>query len=130
MRIPTVPSSSGKIRELQEKNRADLIDRVQSEAANMKNIPEQNQQDMLAKQAAVQQFQTTLQKLQNAPPQGRLVIHISSNMQHWANTSADIQVRAGDTIYVPKRPNVVLVDGSVYNPTAITLSLARARGGF
>ena len=107
-----------KIKELQEKNRADLMQSIQTQAADVKNIPLQNQaDDMLAKQAVLQQYQTTLETLQNTPPQGRLVIHISANMQHWANTSADIQVRAGDTIYIPKRPSIVLVDGSVYNPT-------------
>jgi protein involved in polysaccharide export with SLBB domain len=108
------------IRELEEKNRADLIDRVQGEAANIKSIPEQTTEDILAKNAAIQQFQVTLQKLQNVPPEGRLVLHISSNVKHWANTNSDIQVRPGDTLYVPKRPGVVLVDGSVYNPTGVT----------
>ena len=118
------------IRELEEKNRADLLDRVQSEAANIKEIPEQSQQDTLAKQAAVEQYQTTLQKLQNAPPQGRMVIHISSNLKHWMNTASDVQVRAGDTIYVPKRPSVVLVDGAVYNPTGITFKPGKSAGWY
>jgi protein involved in polysaccharide export with SLBB domain len=120
-----------KVKELQEKNRADLIQSIQTQAADVKNTPLQNQQDdMLAKQAVLQQYQTTLETLQNTPPQGRLVIHISSNMQHWANTSTDIQVRAGDTLYVPKKPNVVLVDGSVYNPTAITFKPGKSAGWF
>jgi protein involved in polysaccharide export with SLBB domain len=70
--------------------------------------------------AAVLQYQKTIESLQNMPPTGRVVIHISSDVKRWANTPADIQVRAGDVIYVPKRPNMVLVDGAVYNPTAIT----------
>jgi protein involved in polysaccharide export with SLBB domain len=119
-----------KVKELQEKNRQDLIQTVQTQAADVKNIPEQTQDDILAKQAVLQQYQTTLESLQNMPPQGRLVIHISSNMQRWANTSADIQVRAGDTFYVPKKPNVVLVDGSVYNPTAITYKPGKSAGWF
>jgi protein involved in polysaccharide export with SLBB domain len=118
------------IRDLEEKNRADLLDRVQSEAADIKSIPEQNQEDMLAKQAAVEQYQTTLQKLQNAPPQGRMVIHISTNMKRWVNTSSDVQVRAGDTIYVPKRPSVVLVDGAVYNPTGVTYKSGKSAGWY
>jgi protein involved in polysaccharide export with SLBB domain len=119
-----------KVKELQEKNRSDLIQTVQTQAADVKNIPEQSPDDQLAKQAVLQQYQTTLETLQNTPPQGRLVIHISRDMQHWANTSADIQVRAGDTLYVPKKPNVVLVDGSVYNPTAITYKPGKSAGWF
>jgi polysaccharide biosynthesis/export protein len=118
------------IREMEAKNRADLLDRVQSEAADVKNVPEQNQQDMLAKQAAVEQYQVTLQKLQNAPSQGRMVIHISSNLQHWMNTPSDVQVRAGDTIHVPKRPSVVLVDGAVYNPTGVTFKSGKSAGWY
>jgi protein involved in polysaccharide export with SLBB domain len=108
------------IRELEAKNRADLIDRVENLAGDIKAIPELNTQDFVAKQAAVQQYQETLRKLQTVPPQGRMVLHISSNTKHWANTSSNLQVRAGDTLYVPKRPGVVVVDGSVYNPTGIT----------
>jgi protein involved in polysaccharide export with SLBB domain len=120
-----------KVKELQEKNRSDLIQSIQTQAADVKNTPLQNQaDDMLAKQAVLQQYQTTLETLQSTPPQGRLVIHISSNMQHWANTSGDIQVRAGDTLYIPKKPNIVLVDGSVYNPTAITFKPGKSAGWF
>lgn len=118
------------IRTLEEKNRADLIDRVQGEAANIKGIPEANQQDVLAKQAAVEQFEATLQKLKSAPPQGRMVVHISSNLKHWMNTSADVQVRAGDTVYIPKRPSVVLVDGAVYNPTGVTFKSGKSAGWY
>ena len=72
----------------------------------------------------------TLEKLQNLPPEGRLVIHISSNPKRWANTSNDIQVRAGDSILIPKKPNTVTVDGSVYNPTAITFKPGRNAGWY
>jgi polysaccharide export outer membrane protein len=118
------------IRELEEKNRSELIDRVKSQAADVTTIPVQNAQDQPAKDAAVQQFQLTLEKLESTPPQGRLVVHISSDLQHWANTSADIQVRAGDTIYIPKRPGVVLVDGSVYNPTGVTYRPGKSAGWY
>jgi len=118
------------IRDMEAKNRADLLDRVQSEGADIKSIPEQNPQDQLAKQAAVEQYQVTLQKLQNAPPQGRMVIHISSNLKHWTNTTSDVQVRSGDTIYVPKRPSVVLVDGAVYNPTGVTFKPGKSAGWY
>jgi len=73
-----------------------------------------------AKEASLLQWKTTLDRLQQSPPAGRLVIHISSDILRWANTSADIQVRAGDVLYIPKKPNFVMVDGSVYNPTAVT----------
>jgi protein involved in polysaccharide export with SLBB domain len=118
------------IREMEESNRADLLSRVQTEAAGIKSIPEQNQQDILAKQAAVEQYQTTLLKLQNAPPEGRMVIHISSDVSKWMNTPYDVQVRDGDTVHIPKRPSVVLVDGSVYNPTGVTYKPGKNAGWY
>jgi protein involved in polysaccharide export with SLBB domain len=61
---------------------------------------------------------------------GRLVIHISSDTKRWANSSADIQVRAGDVIHIPKRPSVVMVDGSVYNPTAVAFRPGKSAGWY
>jgi protein involved in polysaccharide export with SLBB domain len=118
------------VRQLQEQNRLDLIRRVQSEAAEVKVVPGMDEDQQMTAQAATLQYKTTLEKLENTPPAGRLVIHISSNMKRWQNTSADIQVRNGDSIYVPKRPNIVLVDGAVYNPTAITFKAGKNAGWY
>ena len=71
------------------------------------------------------QWKDTLEKLQSTPPAGRLVIHISGNVKRWANTPADIQLRAGDMLFVPKRSNFVMVDGAVYNPTGIAFRPGR-----
>lgn len=108
------------VRELEEKNRADLIQRVQAEAMQVKVQPGMDLDQQVQVRAAILTYQKTVEELQNTPPVGRLVIHISSDIKRWANTSADIQVRAGDVIYIPKKPNIILVDGAVYNPTAIT----------
>jgi protein involved in polysaccharide export with SLBB domain len=108
------------VRELEERSRAELISRVKEEGTSLKLIPETDTQQKLAKEATLMQWQTALEKLQRTPPVGRMVIHISSNVQHWANTPSDLQLRAGDIITIPKQPSFVLVDGAVYNPTAIT----------
>ncbi|MBV9342499.1 MAG: SLBB domain-containing protein [Acidobacteria bacterium] len=107
------------VRQLEEVNREHLIKQVRTDGANLALIPENDADQKMAKQAAVNQWQSALQKLEDSPPSGRLVIHISMEIKRWANTPADIQVRAGDAIYVPKKPNFVMVDGSVYNPTAV-----------
>src|SRR5947207_6594519 len=51
-------------------------------------------------------------------------------MKHWANTPADIQVGAKDVLYIPKRPNSVMVSGEVYNPTAVTYKPGRSAGWY
>ena len=108
------------VRQLEEENREQLVRQVRIDGANLTLIPEQDADQKMAKEAAVNQWQAALQKLQDSPPSGRLVIHISKDVKRWANTPADLQVRAGDVIYIPKRANFVMVEGSVYNPTAVT----------
>jgi len=108
------------VRELEERNRADLLQRVQAEMGQVKILPGMEVDQQVQVKAAVLTYQKTIEELQNNPPVGRLVIHISSDVRRWANTSADIVVRAGDTIYIPKKPSIILVDGAVYNPTGIT----------
>jgi hypothetical protein len=84
----------------------------------------------MAKEAAVNQWQAALQRLQDSPPSGRLVVHMTKDVKKWANTPADIQVRAGDVVYIPKRPNFVMVEGSVYNPTAVTYKPGKDAGWY
>jgi len=118
------------VRQIETRNRADLIQRVQGESSEVKLVPEQDADEKLAKLAAVEQYQATLDTLQNTPPSGRLVIHISANVKHWANTAADIPVRAGDSIYIPKKPSMVLVDGAVFNPTAVSYRSGKSAGWY
>jgi len=113
------------VRDLEEKNKSQLIRQVQDEGAGLKAVD-----DPLSRESAALQWKNTLEKLQNTPPTGRMVIHISSDMKRWANTPADIQVRAGDVIYIPKKPNFVTVDGAVYNPTAVTFKPGKSAGWY
>jgi protein involved in polysaccharide export with SLBB domain len=108
------------VRTLEEKSRADLLRRLQDEGAQLKMVPEGDLEAKLAKEAALLQWHTTVEKLQTTPPEGRMVVHVSSNLKRWENTSLDVPVRAGDVIYIPKRPNFITIEGAVYNPTAIS----------
>ena len=58
--------------------------------------------------------------MKTQPASGRLVIHISADINSWAGTPADIEMHTGDVLTVPKRPGFVLVSGQVYNASAIT----------
>jgi protein involved in polysaccharide export with SLBB domain len=118
------------VRDLEEKSRAQLVTEVQAQGDALRQAPANDEDQKLAKQAALNQWQMTLERLQNTPPAGRLVIHISKDMKHWANSSSDIEVRAGDTIYIPKRPSLVMVDGAVYNPTAVSFKPGKSAGWY
>jgi protein involved in polysaccharide export with SLBB domain len=119
------------VRELEERNRADLIRQVQAQQSTLKLIPDTGDADeKLAKDGTLQQWHATLDQLQSTPPSGRLVIHISRDMKRWANTPADIEVRAGDTLLIPKTPTYVMVNGQVYNPTAISYRPGKSTGWY
>jgi protein involved in polysaccharide export with SLBB domain len=116
------------VREIEEKGRSDLIRRLQNEGAGLKLMPEPDADAKMAKEASLLQWKSTLDQLQNAPPEGRLVIHISSHLKNWVNSPADIQVRAGDVLYIPKRPNFVMINGAVYNATGVTYKPGKSAG--
>ena len=71
-------------------------------------------------QAVEQQQAQAISRLRSRPVPGRLVITITDDIATWENTPSDIQLRAGDSITVPKRPTFVLSYGQVYNANAIT----------
>ncbi len=118
------------VRDLEAKSHAQLVSDVQEQGTVLRQAPANDEDQKLAKEAALMQWQSTLERLQKTPPAGRLVIHISKDMKHWAGTPADIEVRAGDAIYIPKRPSLVLVDGAVYNPTAVSYKPGRSAGWY
>ena len=109
------------VRQLEETNRQEMIRRVESSIPNVApgvSTTTQDQQALL--QTMRQQQQDVLTALRNHPSTGRMVIKISSDISKWENTPADIVVRAGDTLTLPKRPDFVLVSGQVYNATGIS----------
>ena len=48
------------------------------------------------------------------------MVKIPGDLQHWENTAADPEVRAGDILTIPKRPNHIMILGQVYNQTAMS----------
>jgi len=118
------------VRELEEKNHEQLMREIQGQEVTLRQAPDTDEDQRRAKAAALQQWEATLKELQNTPPSGRMVIHVSTNTKRWENTSADVQVRAGDSIYIPKKPTTIVVDGSVYNPTAIAYKPGRNAGWY
>lgn len=113
------------VRQLAEKNRQELIDRIQSGSSVKLPGAAALAGDPTAVQSALQQRRNILTTLKSQPASGRLVIKIGSDIRRWQGTPDDIEVRAGDVLTVPKTPNFVLISGQVYNPTAITYTPGR-----
>jgi protein involved in polysaccharide export with SLBB domain len=109
------------VRKLEEKSREELIRQIETSSSAARISPNVGSGDQSATLQLIQQQQNeVLARLRSQPASGRLVIHISSDISEWENTPADIEVRSGDVLRVPKRPGFVLVSGQVYNSSAIT----------
>ncbi|MGB8479624.1 MAG: SLBB domain-containing protein [Acidobacteriaceae bacterium] len=119
------------VRELQQKSREELIRQIETNSAAARLSPNLGAGDTGATLQLIKaQQDEVLLDLKNHPPTGRMVIHISADIDSWANTPADIELRRGDVLTIPKRPGFVLVTGQVYNATAITFSPNKTAGWY
>lgn len=108
------------VREIELKSQTDLIARIKQEKTLLTSLPENDANQKNAKITAISQSEATLTELATHEPVGRVVVHIQGDLNKWRNTPADITVRDGDVLMIPKNPNTVLVTGQVFNPTAIS----------
>jgi protein involved in polysaccharide export with SLBB domain len=111
------------VRELEQKSREELIRQIETSSASARLSPNLGSSDSGATLKVIQaQQDQVLSRLKSEPPTGRLVVHITADIDSWANTSVDIELRRGDVLTIPKRPGFVLVTGQVYNATALTFT--------
>jgi len=107
------------VRDLEVKSHVELVLRLKAEQDYLKSLPETDTEQKNQKLRAIAQTQSTLDQLEAAAPIGRVVIHVRSDVRSWRNTPADIAVRDGDVLIIPKTANYVTVTGQVFNPTAV-----------
>ena len=119
------------VRELQMKSRQDLIQRLEQESTVVKTAASTTGTEEAAlQQAAIQQRQRVLEGLRKAPISGRLVVHIGIGHKSFEGSADDIELRAGDSLTIPKQPGGVLVIGQVYNSNALTYTPGRNAGWY
>jgi len=114
------------VRDLEMKSRSELVERMKFEQASLKALPENTADEKNAKLTALAQTQTALNQLEENQPIGRVVIHMQPNVNAWRNTEADVPVRDGDVLLIPKKADYVAVTGQVFNPTAISYRPGRS----
>ncbi len=119
------------VRVLEEKSREELIRQIETSSAAARMSPGLAGGDQSATLQLIQQQQDqVLSRLRSQPASGRLVIRIDASIDNWAGTPADIEVRAGDVLRIPKRPGFVLISGQVYNASAITFIAGKTAGWY
>jgi polysaccharide biosynthesis/export protein len=109
------------VRELEQKNREELIERIRMESTSFKTSIQESAQDQAAlAQQSLTQRNAEIAALEQAPVPGRLVVRLPSSLARFAGSPDDIEVRRGDSLFIPKRPEFIIVSGQVYNSNALT----------
>src|SRR5260370_36562990 len=108
------------VRELQQKSRQELIQRLEQESTVVRtSASTTGSEEAALQQAAMQQRQRALDALRKAPVSGRMVIHIRADRKSFAGSPDDLELRAGDSLNIPKQPAGVLLTGQVYTSNAL-----------
>jgi protein involved in polysaccharide export with SLBB domain len=111
------------VKEFEQKSRDELIRQIETNSASARLSPSLASANAPGELQLIKEQQgQVLTDLKSHPPTGRMVIHISADIDSWANTADDIELRRGDELTIPKRPGFVLVSGQVYNATALTFT--------
>jgi protein involved in polysaccharide export with SLBB domain len=109
------------VRQLEQKSREQLIQRIRMESTTFKTSMQDTAQDQAGlAQQSIAQRNDEIAALQQAPVTGRLVVRLPVNLAHFQGSPDDIELRRGDTLFIPKRPDFVIATGQVYNSNAIT----------
>jgi protein involved in polysaccharide export with SLBB domain len=118
------------VRDLSEEARASMIRRIETTPIGFKPGVLSPADEAAERQSLQEQRGEILAALRNHPSSGRMLISVSSDFSAWENTAADVELRSGDRLIIPKRPDFVLVSGQVYNATAISFVPGKAAGWY
>lgn len=114
------------VRETQSREHDELVRRVEAEQVHIKMLPENDAEQKAAKLNALSQAHATLEQLRSNPPVGRMVVHVPEKGEKWRNSPEDPVLRAGDVLTIPKKVGYVMVNGQVFNPTAVSYRPGRS----
>jgi polysaccharide export outer membrane protein len=119
------------VRQFERKNREELIQRIRMESTSFKTSIEETAQGQAAlAQQSLAQRNAEIAALEQTPVTGRLVVRLPGNLARFPGSLDDIEMRRGDSVFIPKRPEFVIVSGQVYNSNAITYRPRRTAGWY
>jgi len=107
------------VRAEQQKQLDELVRRMDSELAARQTLASGLRDAALQaqQQQALEAAKRLLDRMRNVQATGRVVVSLSREIK--PGSDRDIKLRDGDTLYIPKRPDEVMVVGEVYNTAAI-----------
>lgn len=108
------------VRELQQRNLDESIDRLEKEMLSQSAILAQtafSPEDAIQQKAVAEQQKAIISKMRAARAQGRMVIKLEP-FDKFKGSTYDIELEDRDSLFIPEQPNSIQVIGSVYNSTA------------
>jgi protein involved in polysaccharide export with SLBB domain len=107
------------VRDFEMKSHEELIARLKAERTELKALPENDADQKNLKLTAIAQSETALTQLETHLPAGRVVMNGTLDDKSFEQSAGETPLRSGDVILVPKKPNYVVVQGQVFNGTAV-----------
>ncbi|HTQ96278.1 MAG TPA: SLBB domain-containing protein [Candidatus Acidoferrum sp.] len=107
------------VRDLEMQSHQELVARMKAEQVQLKALPETDTDQKNVKLTAIAQTETALTQLETHLPVGRVVLNGTLDEKSFDRTAGQTPLRNGDVILVPKKPNYVMVQGQVFNGTAV-----------
>lgn len=107
------------VRDLELKSREELVARLKAVETELKALPENDADQKNAKLTAIAQNETALTQLETHLPVGRVVMQGTLDEKSFDRSAGATPLRNGDVILVPKKPNYIVVQGEVFNATAV-----------
>ena len=109
------------VKEVQSKQHKDYIDTLEEEiyaaSAKMAEIStDKDEAAIMAQELAAKK--QILEKMKIAKPTGRMVINLEKILSG-TDSANDFNLKPGDHLIVPKKPDYISIMGEVYNPTAL-----------
>ena len=111
------------VKKTQDKNMQSFVAKMQSHAyqvaastSESANSPEAAAASRA--QLAINQSMIENMKTMQEQSEGRVSINITDDIGQWVGTKDDLLLKNGDSVFVPKKPQEVLVMGEVHSPSA------------
>ncbi|HYA13107.1 MAG TPA: SLBB domain-containing protein, partial [Syntrophales bacterium] len=111
------------VKSSQDKNLQPFLAKMQSQAYSVAASEAASASSPEAQSAAKAQLTISQSLIENLKimqqqSEGRVSINITEDVNQWAGSKDDLLLKNGDTVFVPKKPQEVMVMGEVHSPSA------------
>lgn len=112
------------LRQLQQKQMDESLARAEEEIVKKQSqiaAVASSKEELDATRAALEGLKRTIEILKSKRAEGRLLIQVSS-LEDLHRECENLELKGGDSLYIPRDPKAVNILGQVYNPASVLFS--------